>query len=67
LKRILAAARQPRSAGGNIQLLLLFFTGIGFIALGMNRYPACIGVGVMFWVITYRGMTGNRGRFQDRE
>jgi len=57
LKKFLAAGRLPRNSNGKIQPLLLFLMGLGFVVLGLRAYPAFIGVGGLFLIISYRGYT----------
>ena len=52
----------PQLAAGNIQPLLLFLMGMGFVIMGMRIYPAFIAVGVLFIIISYRGYTCRRGQ-----
>lgn len=52
---------------GNIQPLLLFLLGMGFMVLGMRIYPAFIGVGCLFLVIGYRGYTNGRNTANHRD
>lgn len=49
--------RRPQLSAGNIQPLLLFLMGMGFVIMGMRIYPAFIAVGCLFVVISYRGYT----------
>jgi len=54
-------SKPPHFSTGNIQPLLLFLLGLGFVILGMRIYPAFIAVGCLFLVIGYRGYTHRRG------
>jgi hypothetical protein len=51
---------RPHFSTGNIQPLLLFILGAGFMVLGMRVYPAFIAVGCLFVLIGYRGYTHRR-------
>ena len=59
------AGRRPPLSAGKIQPVLLFLTGMGFLALGLRVYPAFIAVGVLFLVIGYRGLTCAQGDGQE--
>jgi hypothetical protein len=57
LNKFSTVFRQPHKSTGEIQPLLLFLMGLGFVALGLRSYPAFIGVGGLFLIIGYRGYT----------
>ena len=57
MKNFLAAGRLRRKSHGRIQPLLLLLLGLGFMVLGLRSYPAFIGVGGLFLIISYRGYT----------
>ena len=57
MKKLLATGSRPRMSHGKIQPLLLFLLGLGFLVLGLRSYPAFIGVGGLFLIISYRGYT----------
>ncbi len=65
--KFMAAARRPGNAAGKIQPLLLFLMGIGFLGLGLRTYPAFIGVGGLFLIISYRGFTCRANKAANRE
>ncbi|MCP4044624.1 MAG: hypothetical protein GY732_01375 [Gammaproteobacteria bacterium] len=55
--KFLTAAWRSCHSGSNIQPLLMFLMGVGFMTLGFRTYPAFIGVGGLFLIISYRGFT----------
>lgn len=60
MKKSPVAGTRPQFSAGKIQPVLLFLMGIGFLVLGFRTYPAFIGVGGLFLVIGYRGLTYRR-------
>ena len=52
---------RPYFFTGNIQPLLLFLLGMGFVVMGMRIYPAFIAVGCLFVIIGYRGYKHRQG------
>jgi hypothetical protein len=55
--KFLAATRRSHNSGSKIRSLIVFLMGIIFMTLGLRSYPAFIGVGALFLIISYRGFT----------